>query len=109
MCFTAPPSNTGETSSSISESVAPRPTRCASILGYCLGWQNIGNLEWGALDGRTEGCVNHKFERGQEAYEILVVQIRKFPYHCAQNLVISLADYGATSRIVPARYNLRDV
>ena len=71
ICFTTLPSDTDETTSSISGSVAPRPTRCASILADCSGW----NLEWGALGGRTKGCVDPKFKRGLKILEVLVIQI----------------------------------
>jgi hypothetical protein len=48
--------------------------RCPSIntlrlnpsLCDCPGWKSVSNLEWGALGGRTEGCVNHEFKRGEK-------------------------------------------
>ena len=65
-------------------------------------------LEWGALGGRTECCVDHELKRGEEVPEILVVQIREFPNHSSKSLVDSFAD-GVASWIMPARDELVDV
>ena len=66
------------------------------------------NLERGMLGGRTECCVDHKFEAGEKIFEILVVAVGHLPYHCPQSLVDSFAD-RVTSRVVSSSYHLCDV
>jgi hypothetical protein len=66
----------------------------------------MGDLEWGALGGRTKCCVDHEFKRRKKVLKIFVIQIRQFPAHASEGLVDPFA-YGIAPRVVAACHDLR--